>query len=578
MIKKRLVQSVPESKPFIMKNVLFQCLSLFANIATMLLIASALSALYHKTLKLEMAILMFVSLLVLLALRFFFTLRAGKMGFLASKDVKRKLRSLIYQKLCSLGASYKNQINSSEIVQLAVEGVDQLEVYFSAYLPQFFYSMIAPLTLFIVISFLNFKAAIILFLCVPLIPLSIAAVQTFAKKLLKKYWGQYSSLGNSFLENLQGLTTLKVFQADEKMHQKMNEEAERFRKVTMRVLFMQLNSISIMDLVAFGGAALGMIIAVSELLAGNISLASCIFIILISADFFLPLRALGSLFHIAMNGMAASDKIFALLDISETQKKESIPLSLTNDLSIQNVSFRYTEDKEVLKNINAHIAEGSFFAIVGESGCGKSTLAKALCLQNKSYEGDILLGGVSLKQADEKEALQRICYLSHNSYLFKGSVRENLLFSNEKADDAALLSVLKKVQLWGFLSENGGLDCTLQEAASNLSGGQRQRLAFARALLADSPIYIFDEASSNIDMESENAIMALIHDMAKSKTIILISHRLSNVVNADRILVLKDGMLIESGTHEELMRLGAYYHTLFSKQSELEKYLGREEA
>ena len=577
MINKRLIGTVAESKKYIAGNVILQWCSLTANIALMLSISRMLAELFRGSASVQLFTVTGIVVILALAVRFFCSIGAAKMGYFSSKAVKKSLREKIYQKLLRLGSSYNEQVKTSEVVQVAVEGVDQLETYFGAYLPQFFYAMLAPLTLFIVLCFVNVAAAVVLLICVPLIPVAIAAVQTWAKKLLSKYWGQYTELGDTFLENLQGLTTLKIYQADAFKQQEMNEQAEKFRKITMKVLTMQLNSITIMDLIAYGGAALGVIMAVTQYQSGGVSLEGCLLIILLAADFFIPMRQLGSFFHIAMNGMAASDKIFRLLDLEETKPEitESFPSGHT--IRCSGLSFSYEPDREILHSVDLTFPQGSFTALVGESGCGKSTLASILMGRNKGYTGSVSMGGVPLSSIQEESLLRNITYISHQSYLFKGTVRENLLMGKPGASDEELWAVLSRVNLAEFLKAEQGLDTRLLEKASNLSGGQCQRLALARALLHDSPVYIFDEATSNIDVESENDIMREIHELAKSKTVILVSHRLANVVGADHISVLDHGIVAESGSHEELLAHHGLYERLWSAQQTLEQF-GKERA
>ena len=577
MINKRLIGTVAESKKYIAGNVILQWCSLTANIALMLSISRMLAELFRGSASVQLFTVTGIVVILALAVRFFCSIGAAKMGYFSSKAVKKSLREKIYQKLLRLGSSYNEQVKTSEVVQVAVEGVDQLETYFGAYLPQFFYAMLAPLTLFIVLCFVNVAAAVVLLICVPLIPVAIAAVQTWAKKLLSKYWGQYTELGDTFLENLQGLTTLKIYQADAFKQQEMNEQAEKFRKITMKVLTMQLNSITIMDLIAYGGAALGVIMAVTQYQSGGVSLEGCLLIILLAADFFIPMRQLGSFFHIAMNGMAASDKIFRLLDLEETKPEitESFPSGHT--IRCSGLSFSYEPDREILHSVDLTFPQGSFTALVGESGCGKSTLASILMGRNKGYTGSVSVGGVPLSSIQEESLLRNITYISHQSYLFKGTVRENLLMGKPGASDEEMWAVLSRVNLAEFLKAEQGLDTRLLEKASNLSGGQCQRLALARALLHDSPVYIFDEATSNIDVESENDIMREIHELAKSKTVILVSHRLANVVGADHIYVLDHGIVAESGSHEELLAHHGLYERLWSAQQTLEQF-GKERA
>lgn len=571
MINKRLIGTVEESKKYIAGNVVSQWISLIANIAMMAAIAKMLQHLYEGNAGGRELALTAIIAVVAIGVRFACANISAKMSYLSSKLVKKTLRQMIYQKLLRLGSSYKEQANTSEIVQVAVEGVEQLETYFGAYLPQFFYAMLAPLTLFGVLSVVNFPSAVVLLICVPMIPVTIVMIQRWAKKLLSKYWGQYTALGDTFLENLQGLTTTKIYEADAFKHQEMNEQSERFRKITMKVLTMQLNSITIMDLIAYGGAALGVILATIQLKEGQVDLFGCILIILLAADFFLPMRLLGSFFHIAMNGMAASDKIFRLLDLPEPDRKlTSVPI----ECSIQccDLRFSYEEGREILRGINMSFPKGSFTAIVGESGCGKSTISSILMGRNKGYSGEIMVGDIPLSEISEESLMKNFTYISHQSYLFKGTVRENLLMARPDASETALWNVLEQVKLADFLRNEDGLDTLLNENALNLSGGQRQRLALARALLHDSPVYIFDEATSNIDVESENDIMTQIYALAKTKTVILISHRLANVAGADNIYVLDQGNIVEEGNHKALLLQHGVYAKLWNAQQELENY------
>ena len=577
MMNKRLIAMVGESKKYIAGNVIFQWLGMLANILMMYSITEFLGTLlsdsgrggdFYDNVKR----LIFVVIFCILA-RFLCTVLSNRMSFLSAKTVKKTLRQKIYEKLLALGASYQKYVASSEVVQIAVEGVDQLETYFGAYLPQFFYAMLAPLTLFIVLCFVNVPAAIVLLICVPMIPMAIVFVQKWAKKLLSKSWGQYTALGDTFLEDLQGLTTLKIYQADGYKSKKMDEEAEKFRKITMKVLTMQLNSITIMDIVAYGGAALGMIVAILQYRAGHIELTGTLFIILLSADFFIPMRQLGSFFHVAMNGMAASDKIFALLDV---KKEETASLTEdmpeTNDLCMRDLSFAYDESRQILDHINLSVKSGQFVALAGVSGCGKSTIASLFMGRNIASEGQISLGGIPLTAIPEDVRMQKITYVSHDAYLFKGSVRDNLLMAKGDATEEEMWQVLEQTKLADFLRQEDGLDSKLLEQASNLSGGQRQRLALARALLHDSPIYIFDEATSNIDVESENNIMEQIIALAERKTVLLISHRLANVVGADQIYVLEKGRIVEVGKHGDLLQEQKIYASLWQAQQELEHY------
>lgn len=573
MIKTRLVGLLAHAKKYIVYTIFWQWLALLSQILAVFSIADLLEKIVYGTVTIQVIGRTILILILVVGIRFFCERMGARASYLASVDVKRILREKIYEKMLKLGASYSEQVSSSEVVQVTTEGVEQLETYFGKYLPQLFYSLIAPLTLFVILGRINLKASGILLICVPLIPISIVAVQKFAKKLLNRYWSIYTGLGDSFLENLQGLTTLKIYQADQKKADEMDEESQKFRKITMKVLTMQLNSTSVMDIVAYGGAAVGMAAAVSEFLKGNLQIAGTLCIILLASEFFLPLRLLGSFFHIAMNGMAASDKIFKILDLPEPEVKEQRLPEGTLSVSFQNVHFSYEKDREILKGIDLDLPAGNFVSLVGESGCGKSTIAGIFAAKNRKYTGEIMIGGVPLAEINEEDLMKHVVLVRHNSYLFKGTVEENLKMANPDATKEEMEMVLQKVNLLGFLETQEGLQTQLLEKAGNLSGGQCQRLAIARALLKqNAAIYIFDEAASNIDVESEELIMNVIHELAKTKTVLLISHRLANVVKSDRIYFLKDGKIAESGKHEKLMQKKGAYQYLFESQMVLENY------
>lgn len=554
MINKKLLFSVKESIPYIKKNVLYQWIGLICNACSM----AYLCLIVTKNRSLS-----FIGIiLVCLMIRYIVNQKAIEMSYASSHIVKETLRCRLYKKLSKIGNSYTNEWSTAEIVQLSSEGIEQLETYFASYIPQFFYSLIAPITLFIIISFMNFKAALVLLICVPLIPMSIVFVQKFAKRLLNRYWGQYTKLGDSFLENLQGLTTLKIYEADGHYHEKMNVESENFRKITMRVLTMQLNSITIMDLIAYGGSALSIVFA----LRGTNDLFQTLFILLISAEFFIPMRQLGSYFHIAMNGMAASDKLFAILE-KEIEEKQNVEIE-DCFISASNLHFGYT-DQEVLHGLNFK-AHNGMIGFVGESGSGKSTIASLLMGQYSNYNGELKLSNYEIKDIN---IYPYMTLVSLESYLFSGTLKDNLLMAKD-ASEKEMNSVLEKVGILDFVHEQGGLNMHILEGGKNLSGGQRQRLVLARALLKDSPIYIMDEATSNIDVESENKIMEVLYELSKEKLVLCISHRLANLIHADVIYCLKDGDIVESGTHEALLQQNGVYRDLFTTQKELERYGG----
>ena len=573
MIKTRLVGLLSHAKKYIVYTILWQWAALLSQVLAVFTIADLLERVVYRAVTVPVIERTILILVLVVIIRFVCERMGARSSYLACVDVKRILREKIYDKMLKLGASYSEQVSSSEVVQVSTEGVEQLETYFGKYLPQLFYSLIAPLTLFLILCRVSVKASVILLICVPLIPISIVVVQKIAKRLLNNYWSIYTGLGDSFLENLQGLTTLKIYQADQQKADEMDVESQNFRRITMKVLTMQLNSTSVMDIVAYGGAAIGMAVAVSEFLKGNISVSGTLCIVLLASEFFLPLRLLGSFFHIAMNGMAASDKIFKILDLPEPQAGEKTLPDGALDVTLKDVHFSYEEDREILKGINLNLPAGSFVSLVGESGCGKSTIAGILAAKNRGYNGEITIGGVSLNEVNENNLMQRVVLVRHNSYLFKGTVEENLKMAKPDATKEEMEAVLQKVNLLGFLQTQDGLQTQLLEKASNLSGGQCQRLVIARALLrTDSAVYIFDEAASNIDVESEELIMNVIHELAKTKTVLLISHRLANVVKSDKIYFLKDGEIKESGKHDELMSQNGAYRHLYESQMDLENY------
>ncbi|WP_297276003.1 ABC transporter ATP-binding protein/permease [uncultured Brachyspira sp.] len=570
MINKRLISLMGNAKKYIAWHVVIQLVNLALNITAVFFMADIIQKAFQGTILKEDIIRLCIAIFVIIVLRFRFNILMAKMSYHASGRVKQTLREKIYSKLLTLGSRYKEKFSTSEIVQISMEGVDQLEIYFGRYLPQFFYSMIAPIVLFAVLSTISVKSAVILLICVPLIPISIIAIVQIAKRILKKYWGSYSDLGEIFLEDVQGLTTLKIYKADEKKNNEMNAEAEKFRIATMNLLFMQLNSTTIMDIIAYGGAALGVIISVLEYMKGNINLAGTFTIIMLSAEFFIPLRLLGSFFHIAMNGISASEKMFEILDMKEDEKRVNNINKDNEEITFKDVSFAYNEDKTILKNINMTIKEKSFVSIVGVSGSGKSTIAGLISLKNENYKGSIKIGDIELDTINKDDLYKKIVVVDHNSYLFEGTVYDNLKMAGNHITENKMNEALKKVELYDFLQSEDGLNTKIMEKAANLSGGQKQRLALARAILFNGDIYIFDEATSNVDVESEESIMQVIKDIAKEKTVILISHRLYNCILSDHIYFLKDGIIMEEGTHNQLININGEYAKIFNEQINLE--------
>lgn len=582
MLNKRLLRTVPHALGWVWLTVFLRFCALLANICFIFMTGACIRLLCTQNTPLAVTTpaaslwatcrtpLLFMALSVLVSV--LCNLFAPRTACNASSLVKRTLRRQIYQKLLTLGAGYQQYAPTAKIVQLAVEGVEQIETWFSLFLPQFFYALLASITTFAFLAVLNLRMALSLLACIPLIPLAMATVQSIAKRLLSRYWAQYANLADSFLENLQGLTTLQIYQADAYKQDAMMAEAETFRRVTMKVLSMQLNSIIIMDIIAYGGAALGIIFAVRGYYDATLPLDSALVCILLSADFFIPLRRLGSAFHTAMNGSTASKNIFELLDTEEgPDGTECVPepaattaaaaepavAAQTAAVAAQSVAhspalfsckaLSYAFDgRTVLSVASISIPAGSFTAFVGKSGSGKSTLAKILSGIYRSYSGSAKINGMELKRIQRKKLHEYVTYISHRDWIFAGTVRDTLLEGNEAAPESDLWQALEKVCLADFVRENGGLSMPLTEGGANLSGGQKQRLSLARALLHDSPVYLFDEATSNVDAESEEAIMAVIRSLKGKKTVIMISHRSENCAGADCVYYFENGTVTTS--------------------------------
>ena len=574
MFNKRLLSICDSSKKWIGLTVLMNWISIICNIALILFIGTTVDKLMNGNLNLNV-ISTSLFIIAMLSIRFIANFMSTKFSLHSSSEVKKTLRSTIYEKLLSLGVNYTDAISTSSTVQIAVDGVEQLEIYFGRFMPQLFYSLLAPLTLFAVMSFISFKTAIVLLICVPLIPMTIMAVMKIAKKLLSKYWGVYTDLGDSFLENLQGLTTLKIFDIDEDKNKEMNDNAEHFRKITMKVLSMQLNSITIMDLIAFGGSAIGILIAIAEFRAGLLTAGQVLIIILLSAEFFIPMRLLGSFFHVAMNGISASERMFKLLDTEVEEIKDLDEAKLTNlnniNIELRNVDFSYDKERKVLENINIEMKNNKMIALVGESGCGKSTITNLLLKQNKVDSGEILLNGINLNEIPFDVLTKKVGFINHSAYIFNGSIEDNIRMGKNDASYDEIYDALKKANLYEFvMSLPEKLNTNVGEGGSLLSGGQKQRLALARTIITDPEIYIFDEATSNIDVESEEKVWESIYKLAKNKTVIVISHRLANVKNAHAIYVLDKGHIVEHGKHKELMMTKNKYYELVTHQQNLE--------
>ena len=568
MIDKELFKLIGKNKKYIFVAVALQVLGLIANVG---ITASICWAIYLAITKAEPIIYLYPAIcaVVGVAVRYTMTRLTGDIKDVLGRRVKKDLRERTYNKIVKLGVRSTDGMSMAGLTQVSMEGVEQLDLYYSSYLPQFFFATLAPIILVVICVWIDWRTALVLLACVPLIPVSIIAVSKYAKKIFAKYWGKYTSMGDKFLDSVQGLKELKIFKADEAQHQKMNESAEEFRKITMKVLVMQLASTTIMDLVAYGGAGAGIALAICGAAFWGLSPIYALFLALVAVEFFLPLRAFGSAFHVAMNGASAGKKIISLLNTPD-------PVWGTEEvsgraISLDSVTFSYDGKRDVLKGINMTFPEKGMTAIVGESGCGKSTVVNMLVGALRPRSGNVTVGGKTLESLSRESYYSHLAVVSYNTYIFNQTVRENFMLANKAATDEQIYAALESVNLAEFIRENGGLDKVITEDANNISGGQKQRLALAVNLVADKDIYVFDEATSNIDVESEAIIMRNIKTLSKNKSVIVISHRLANVVPADNIYFMENGEVKESGEHTVLMSDKHGYEKLFTTQKQLEE-------
>ena len=568
MIDKELFKLIGGNKKYIFIAVLLQAVGLIANVA---ITGSVCYAVYLLTENTEAMKFVYplIGAAIGIAVRYLCSRATGDIKDKLGRSVKKDLRERVYNKIVKLGVKTTDGMSMAGLTQVSVEGVEQLDLYYSSYLPQFFFAMIAPVILFLICVWIDWRTALVLIACVPLIPVSIVAVSKYAKKIFAKYWGKYTSMGDKFLDSVQGLKELKIFQADAAQHVKINESAEEFRVITMKVLVMQLASTTIMDLVAYGGAGVGIALAISGTAFWGLNPIAALFLCLVAVEFFLPLRAFGSAFHVAMNGASAGKKIISLLNTPDSEwGTETVD---GKEIKLENLTFSYDGKRDVLKNVNMTFPEKGMTAIVGESGCGKSTVVNMLIGAFRPQKGDVTVGGKQLEKLSRENWYSHLSAVSYNTYIFNESVRDNFKMAKENVSDEEIFAALEKVNLKAFIEENGGLDKVITEDANNISGGQKQRLALAIALVSDKDIYVFDEATSNIDIDSEAIIMKNIKAISEEKSVIVISHRLANVVPADNIYCMEDGEVKETGSHDELMAAKQGYARLYTAQKTLEQ-------
>ena len=565
MFNKKLFNELRSEKIQILRLLLIKIIQMATNVAMIFLIGKSIESIINSNFSGSKFIL-FMSLIM--GLNIFLIKIEASISYKVSYRIKNTLRERLMKKVFSFKMEYGSKISISEVINLGVEGIEQLNLFYSALLPQLLFSLIGPLILFFILSFLNFKIAIIMLLLIPLIPIAIIMVQKLAKKVVKTYWKSYTNLSEVFIDFLYGLTSLEVFNADEDYNDLLNAKAEDFRVKTMKLLMMQLNNITVLDLISYAGSALGIILSIYYYSKGQLSVFAAFSFILLSQEFFLPLRRLGALFHVAMNGITAANSLFEILDLDSIEDFEDLIQDEKVDIEVRNLNFSYGE-KEILKDLNMKIKSNKITAIVGESGCGKSTLAKLVGGLERNYDGEILYNGLSEISNDSLN--ENIMLVDNNPYFFKESLRYNLKIANKNADDDKLIEVLEEVGLYSYFKNVGSLDSILESAGNNLSGGQKQRLAIGRVLLKEPKILILDESISNIDKESEDLILNLIQKLKEKMTIILITHRLNTVLHADYIYYLDNKKVAEEGSFEEISK-GELFSGIYRYQRELEMW------
>ncbi len=568
MINKKLYKFCGNTKKYIFFAVLIDCIKLITSVAFAYVFAFLISGIlsgvcvscnYNKYI---------IGALLLGLIKIYLIKYSARFNFKVVREVKHSLRKSIYQKVLAMGMAYQDSLSTQELNHLSVEGVEQLENYYGSYLSQFYYALVSSLILFLSLVYFSFKIALILMLASLFIPALLQGIMKIVRNVQKKYWKKYATVGDMFLDSVTGITTLKIFEADADRSNKMDKSAEEFRKQTMRVLGMQLNSIMLIDWVVYVTSATVIIIAAKLYIDNNIDMFAFIAILMLSAEFFVPMRMLTAKFHVAMTGVAAGESILEFLEIENTRYEGTKVFEKNANISLKNFHFAYNDETEILKGIDITFESGKFTALVGASGSGKSTIASIISASLKSKD-KVYYGSLHIEDMMQGEITKNVIRIPHNSHIFYASVRDNVLMGKNNVSDEKIIDVLKKLKMWDFLQAKDSLDTMLLSGGKNISGGQSQRIAIARALIQDFNVYIFDEATSNVDVESEEIILDIIKELAKTKTVIYISHKMSVVSLADYVYVLQDGKISEAGKHNDLMKNKGLYHQLYTEQAEL---------
>lgn len=573
MISKKLYLASGNINKYIFQTSLLSTFKLLSTIAFIWLFAFLLKGLILKDFDQYYFFILIFMLSIIFLRKLSTKIIALKLGDLVL-EVKRNLRKAIFNKILNLGLNYSECFKIQEFIHLSVDNVEHLEVYFGGYLTQLYYCIASSIILFLSVAPFSLKIAFILLFFSLLIPLLLCSSLKKVKKIQKKYFAKYMNVGTLFLDSLQGITTLKLYGSDEMKEKEIAKMSEEFRIETMKVLKMQLLSIMVVNWIIYTGTILSIIFTISLFLNAKLNLFALFFIFMLTPEFFIPMRSLTSLFHVAMTGLAASDNIINFLEIEENKSYNNKKFPENFDITIRDLNFSYTDEKKALVNINMLFERNTLTAIVGHSGCGKSTLAAVISGELRTEEfSKINLTGLNLGDIKTEEISKNILKIGCDTHIFEGTVRDNLIIANPEASDEEMIEILKQLKLWDIFKFSNGLDYILKSQARNLSGGQAQRLSFARALLYKAKIYIFDEITSNIDIESEEIILNNIYELAKNKIVIFISHRLASIKNAHKIYVLERGKLIQSGKHNELYTQEGLYKNMYEHQEKLENYL-----
>ena len=565
MFDRKLFRELESEKFLIIAMVMIKIFQLLTHVGMIFSIGALLGSLILRDFNISRFIF---SIILIIFINVILIKLESFLSYKASYRIKNSLRKRLLEKVFSFEMEYSSRVSISEVIALGVEGIEQLNLFYSFLLPQLLYSILGPVILFVIMSFINLKISLIMLSLIPLIPLAIMMVQKIAKKVVKSYWKSYTNMSNVFIDFLYGLMTLQVFNADEEYNNKLNEYAEDFRVKTMKLLFVQLNNLTVLDIVSYSGTALGIVLSLKAFFEGQIGVFAAFSFILLSQEFFMPLRRLGSLFHVAMNGISSANSLFEILEIPSPEKFSEIIRDNNIDIKLSNVGFSYG-DKKILDGINMEFKSCEITAIVGKSGCGKSTIGKLIGGFIKEDRGFIYYN--DLKNISKESLNEKIMLVDNNPYFFTESLRYNLQMANLKSNDDDFIEVLKKVGLYEYFNSLDGLDTKIQASASNLSGGQRQRLAIARVLLKKPSVLILDESISNIDQESEKIILDVINKLKKYTTIILITHRLNTVTNADYIYYLKDRKIVEEGKFDDIIK-GDIFSSVYNYQRDLEMW------